>query len=732
VKAGLMSVEEWSSLCGSHLMKFFSACLSALAAALCCVSVWAQEVQPVFVAAKGGGDKPVEQNPVSAKSDVEDGRTHVDGSMGSRRDARTMTLSIPAPRGLITDRNGEPLAQNKVGYYLALQFPLVERLEDSVVIEWARKRIALASTLEGLELGLSDAKIIEHYRHRRWVPLSFSKLISSGRAAEYRDKLTRGLILHPVYYRHYPEKETLAHVLGYVRSKGKLPNGPINYGDLLFEETQGVAGLEKLFDDDLTGKSGLQNIIFDSDGRRLLDEQERRPEVGNTVVTTLNLKWQKHAESVLAKSCERGAFVVLDIQTGDVLVMASRPGYDINVWIPTISQKDFDALLEDPAKPMFGRAFQASYPPASTFKPVVALAALTNGVVDEQTLIDCPAQIEIGDTTFRNHSKTPAGWIGVGPALYLSNNVWFYQVGIKTRASSFMSVARRLGFGSTTGLPLFGETAGLIPNAQYMIKTLGRATTDGDTANWSIGQGAVSASPLQVAQAMVGIANGRVLPKLRLVRQVQDPKGGVLSAPSPGTRNVLTLDSKAVEIVQRGMHDVVHAAYGTGQRGAVSFCEIAGKTGTGQWVTDRELAWFAGFLPFDNPRFAFVALYEGMPGEKVSGGRKAAPMIPKFFNHFEEEFKEILEPPSRAMIIVEEDEEGPADGILEALPAGIVLGEGSEGMKAIPVDEITLDDLSDAPRAIPVDEEDDLGSEGVLRAQPVEEEDVEGEREVGE
>ena len=736
VKVGLPSGVECVSVLPSLLMNFFSAPPWAILGLVLSCSLFADEKaavvstteQPVIPGSSIAEEFPA-QNP----------KSHEDGSVAARRNARTMTLSIPGPRGMITDRNGEPLAQNKVGYYFALEFPLRSEMSDEEVIAWARKRVTHAHELQGLEINLSDKRILEHYRHRRWVPLQFAYLVGPGRAEEYRDQLTRGLILHPVYYRYYPQKKTLSHLVGYVRSKGKLPTGPINFGDPLFEETHGVAGLENTFDLELTGKSGLQKIIFDSDGSRLLDEFESRPEVGKTVVTSLNLKWQKHAESVLARSCKRGAFVCIDIQTGDVLVMASRPSYDNNVWIPRISQADFEELRDDPSKPMFGRAFQAGYPPASAFKPVVALSALNNGIVGENSLINCPAYIKIGASTFRNHSKYPAGNINVKKALALSNNVWFYKVGIRTRADNFLSVARRLGFGSPTGLPLFGETSGLIPNDAYMVETLGRGTTEGDTANWSIGQGAVSASPLQVAQAMAGIGNGMVLPKLRLVLQVQDAKGGVISAPEPEARNSLTLSHKAMEIVHRGMRDVVHAPSGTGKRGAVSFCSVAGKTGTAQWVKDRELAWFAGFLPYDNPRFAFAALYEGMPGESVSGGKKAAPMIPRFFNPLSKEFKEILAPPSKALVIIEEEEAppSPAEGILNALPAQpLNLEEQNpaepEPIRAIPVE---TDDLESPEPAEPVEEESGAENEtdveteleeegGILKAEPVEEEEV--------
>ncbi len=676
----LMGWESWARVAGRMRKKavIFSAILVGVSGL---VRVAAQEsLVPVNtpVAEEVGEDDRVQK-----------------GSVGTRRDARTLTLSIPAPRGLITDRFGQPLAQNQVGYYLAFEYPQFEKGEDEEVLAWARTRMAEVAKLTGKKWEVSDRRLLDHYKDRRWLPFMFASPLDEALVKKGTSGLMSGLLFHPVYLRHYPEGEAAAHVIGYVRSKGKLPTGPINFGDPLFEETWGQDGLEKLFDDELTGVAGKRNMIFDSDGSRLLDELAERPRVGNTVVTTLNLDWQKRAESVLRKNVERGAFVVLDIQTGEVLVLASRPSYDINVWVPTIGQEEFDLLRNDESKPMYGRAFQASYPPASTFKPVVAVTALTNNVITPDTLIDCPAKYKIGNIWMKNHSKYPEGKISVTRALARSNNVWFYQVGIMTKAQSFLSVAERLGFGSKTGLPLFNENPGILPTNDLMRAEFGRPIMKGDTANFAIGQGILQSTPLQVAQMMAGIANGTVLPQLRLIRQVQDEKGGVISAPSPETRTELNLEPEAVAVVHEGMKGVVHASFGTGKRASLSYTTLVGKTGTAQWTTDRELAWFAGFFPYENPRFAFAVLYEGSPGESVSGGRLAGPMVQSFFEPLEDEILPMIKPPSRAMIIVEEGEEGPGAADEE----GVMVKEPYEGIiRAVPVEPLEVGDLEeDAP-----------------------------------
>lgn len=674
-----------------------------------------------------------------------------DASVTTRTDARTMTLVIPAPRGLITDRNGLPMAQNRVGYQFALFFDHFDKPTPDTIINWAQQRLTHAERLTGKTYSVSRNRLLSHYKHRRWLPLIFDKLIDPAREEEIKKELMPGLVMHPFYYRHYPEKSVAAHIIGYVRSTGALNDGPIVHGDLVFEDTSGEkgAGLEMTMNRELTGRPGERRVLFDTGGKKLQDIVSKPPRIGNTVVTTVNLKWQRHAEKVLAERCKRGAFVVIDIPTGEVLVMASRPSYDINTWIPSILQKDLDALDNDPATPMYGRAFQGVYVPASTFKMVVALTALTNDVVEEWTKIDCPAAVRIGNRDFRNHTGKAEGFLDVRRALARSNNCWFYQVGIMTGPNAIISSARQFGFGATTGLPLFGESSGRLPTHQHVMDELGRGFTDGDTAMYSIGQ-AWEATPLQVAQATAGIANGSVLPKLHLIKQVQDRRGGVMRAAEPEARNPLQLDPDAVQAVHRGMWEVVNSGGGTGRRAALSFAEVAGKTGTGQWIGDKELAWFTGFFPYENPRLAFVALYEGSPGEKVSGGRLAAPMVPDFFEEFKEEIEKMIKPPSKALVVVEEGEEPPTvpggEGETPELdPNGVPIPPDEDILKAIPVEPLDPGEedpneprplipspeeprplpavpVDDAPAAIPVDEdEDEEDADDPPAAVPVEE-----------
>ncbi len=602
---------------------------------------------------------PIEAPPATA---VPLARNASEGAISTRKDARTITLKIPAPRGQIVDREGNSMAQNRVAYQIALQFRQFENADRAYVLNWAHARLDSLPLLIKNQVLKTDDEIYDHYVNRRWLPLLVSGQIGENEAHTLERKLSSGLVLQPLYRRVYPEGQLAAHLIGYTGSVGKLPTGPINFNEPLWEESEGRTGFEKIYNTQLTGEPGMKRLLFDENGNKLQEEQIKRPRPGGTIVTTLNLAWQRRAEDTLRGGCSRGAFVVIDVITGEVLVMASRPSFDLNAFIPGINEKDFKALNEDPANPLYGRSFQGEYPPASSFKPIVALAALNNGTVKEDTEINCPAYVTIGNRKFKNWSKIPEGSINVRRALARSCNPWFYQVGIDLGPTPFLDLSRRFGFGERTGLPLVGEAQGMIPSEEWMMATHKHRIYDGDTANFSIGQGDVKATPLQVAQAMAGIANGGILPKLQLVSQVQDTRGRVVSATLPERKNWLGVDKQNIKIVQKGMSDVVNGAGGTGHKGSLSYTTLCGKTGTAQWnkARDQRLAWFAGFLPRENPRYAFAVLYEGEPGEVISGGRTAAPMVRRFFEGIRSDIKETIEPPKKALA-VDEDAEGSND-----------------------------------------------------------------------
>ncbi len=554
-------------------------------------------------------------------------------SWKTQTDARTIVLSIPGPRGQIVDRNGFPFAQNKVSYYLSLNFPFMQSAKDADVLRFAHNEFRKASLVLGGRWAISDEDVLRHYEHRRWLPLAFPEMLKDEevKAVQPITGEGKGLVLTPAYTRIYPRGKFASHIIGYVGKTRPLPVGTITNGDPLFPETEGRDGLEKAFDEYLQGTAGRVNHLFDSDGQKIREYLISQPRQGDNVVTTLDLDLQTFAEEALQTTVKRGAFVIIEIKTGDILAMASWPMYDPNEFIPYISQETWSALVNDNQNPMFARAFCGIYPPASTYKVPVALAALETETVDEWSEYGCPSSYWIGNRSFKNWNKNGEGSMNVVDALARSCNTWFYQVGMKMGAEQFLSVSRRLGLGEKTGLPIY-EEAGNVPDD-------GTVERGGTVANLSIGQGALNATPLQVARMMAAVGDGEVVRKPRLVRQIQDINNKIVKTFPPEIRNNVNLSQETLRIVRQGMYNVVHAGNGTGRRADIEYAEICGKTGTGQWVTegeDRRVAWFAGFLPRDKPKYAFATLYEGGLGETVSGGRLAAPMVHEVFTRLYE------------------------------------------------------------------------------------------------
>jgi penicillin-binding protein 2 len=446
----------------------------------------------------------------------------------------------------------------------------------------------------------------------------------------------------------------------------------IDNHETLWPESEGREGLEQTFNSILTGKHGEYKLTFDKDGRKTSEKLVTPPVPGNTVVTTLDLRLQELAEKALETKAKRGAIVITEPKTGDILALASWPTFDPNAFVPSISSEKFKALQSDPDIPLLPRAFRSAYPPGSTFKIAVGIAAMESGAVTPNDLYQCVPGIEIGNITFHNWKKGDRGALNFIQALTESCDTWFYQVGIKTGAEPIIDWALKLGFGAKCGIPLHGEVEGRVPDDEYMKATHGRKILNGDIANMSIGQGDILVTPLQMAQAVGVVANGGTLYQTRLVQQVQTVDNEIVSAYQVRAKRTLDLSPQTLEQVRTGMIDVVNGSGGTAHQASLDTVEVAGKTGTAQWGPknkERTAAWFCGFLPADEPQFAFAAVYEGDVGSKVHGGSAAAPMIADVFKQFYKsrtqlangtQKRRVIEPPGpqniRRAQPVEEDE----------------------------------------------------------------------------
>ncbi|HJX25440.1 MAG TPA: penicillin-binding protein 2 [Chthoniobacterales bacterium] len=547
--------------------------------------------------------------------------------------ARTYILDVPAPRGQIADRNGIPLAQNKLSYNLAINFPTPLDFSDAQAISFVREKIDQAEKLIGRTIKISDEAILRHYRNRGILPFEIVPNLSKSEYEEVKD-VKAPMVVRPIYVRTYPNGKVGGQIVGYTGKTGRNLDGIIDNHETLWPETEGREGLEQTFNEMLAGKHGEYKLTFDKDGRKTSEKLITPPVPGNNVVTTLDLRLQELAEKALEAKAKRGAIVIVDPNNGDILAMASCPTYDPNVFIPSISAEKFKALQDNPDIPLLPRAFRSSYPPGSTFKVAVGIAALESGAVRAEDTYECVPSIDIGNLTFHNWKKGNRGALNFVEALTESCDTWFYQVGIKTGAEPIIDWALKLGFGEKCGIPLHGEVEGRIPNDQYMKATHGRKLLNGDIANLSIGQGDTLVTPLQMAQAMAIVANGGTFYQTRLVQQVQTLNNEIVTAYQVRAKKTLDCSPSTMDQIRTGLIEVVNGAGGTAHQASLDNVEVAGKTGTAQWGPknkERTAAWFSGFLPADKPQYAFAALYEGDVGSKVHGGSTAGPMIADIF-----------------------------------------------------------------------------------------------------
>jgi len=556
-------------------------------------------------------------------------------SWETQKQARTFVLGIPAPRGQITDRNGKPLAQTRLSYNLAISFPAPLNWTDAKVIAFARQQVTLAAGLLKRDIKLSDEAALNHYKNRGVLPLDIVEDLSPQELGVVQRGLTPNLILRQTYVRFYPNGPLAGHIIGYTGREAPLSTRPIENKDLIFSETEGREGLEQMFDDELRGQVGQLYVTYDAEGNKTSERIARPPVPGYNIITTLDEDIQRICEKVLAENCKRGALVVMDPNTGEILAMASNPGFNPNEFVPIVRKEVFDRYNNDEAAPLVPRAFRSAYPPGSTFKTFVGFAALETGKIKPGTEFDCPTAITIGDHTFKNWKKTGSGNLNFVEALTQSCNTWFYQVAIKIGAPPIIDYTHKLGLGRRTGIPLKAENEGNIPTDDYMMRVHRRVIMKGDLANMGIGQGDTLITPLQMTQAIGVIATGGTFHQTRLVKQVQALDNRVIAAYPDRVREQIPVAPEVDAALRKALQEVVYGGQGTAHSAQVKDVRVAGKTGTAQWGPtnkQRTAAWFTGFMPADRPEYAFAALYEGEPNDNtVHGGSHAAPMIKKAF-----------------------------------------------------------------------------------------------------
>jgi penicillin-binding protein 2 len=386
----------------------------------------------------------------------------------------------------------------------------------------------------------------------------------------------------------------------------------------------GRRGIEARLDNVLRGEAGGRLVRVDVSGYRHEELERRNAVPGSDVLLALDMKVQRIAEEALGG--DPGAVVVVDPRNGDVLAMASTPGFNSNDFIPSISTAKWAAIRDDENTPLINRTVAGGYAPGSIFKPVVALAALENNQATKDTTFECDGVLHVGNTSFRCWTRGRHGVLNMQEALMRSCNVYFYGLGMRMGHEYITHMAAALGLGQKTGIDLPYELPGLVPDAAWVRANRDHGWRVGDTCNLSIGQGALTVTPLQMAMVTAAIANGGHLYRPRLIMGVRQPgQTGYRELPVK-VSNELNWSPSSLQVVREGMRDVVMAERGTGKLAQVDGVTIAGKTGTAEYgrkEEGRKRGWMIAFAPYEAPRYAVVVLVE----DALSGGTTAAPKV---------------------------------------------------------------------------------------------------------
>jgi penicillin-binding protein 2 len=520
---------------------------------------------------------------------------------------RIRRVVLPAPRGLVYDRGGVLIADTRPSYTVAV---IPTELPDSTLPLLAGLLGASSDDL-GQTIG-PISQVPQPVNVRRDVDMA-----TVARLEENRFRLP-GVMVRVDPVRNYPMGERYCHVLGHLGevSDEELRRDPA-YRRLDFI---GRAGIEARYEVQLRGASGLQYAEVDAGGHEIGPLSEKRTEPalpGLNLHLTLDDRLQRLACDLTA-GYARAAVVGLDARTGAVLCLVSRPGFDPDIFMSPMSPATWQALISNPSKPFFERATASSYPPGSTLKPVVALAALSRHVLTARTTLDpCSGAFRYGNRTFKCWAAH--GRLDLSGAITQSCNSYFYQVGLRLGLDSLTAGCRRFGLGSVTGIDLPGEKAGNIPSRDWLDSRYGSGKwTSGVIVNLAIGQGEILATPLQMAQVYAAIAGNGTWCRPYLVERI-DSAGTTVFTHAPERRET-GLDRRLFDQVKVALTHVVE--YGTGRAAQLREITIAGKTGTAQNPPRPDHAWFVGYAPAEDPEVVFAVLVENAG----HGGAVAAPI----------------------------------------------------------------------------------------------------------
>ena len=542
---------------------------------------------------------------------------------------RIRIQEIKPLRGLIMDTRGNILVDNQSSF------------DISIIPEAAKDIKDVMNKLTNLcdpGKGAISCKKASFKSGRPFAPVRIFKNIDRDQLAvvETNSLDLPGVVVDVVPVREYIYGEMMAHILGYVGNISSSELGKTVYSGYRSNDIVGKYGIEKSLDGYLKGKSGGEQVEVDVAGRRLNVLGEIKPVPGYNVVLNIDADLQKICWDAFQEKA--GAAIVMDPCTGYIMAMISRPSFDSNLFNRGISGDRWKKLTTNPLCPLQSRAVSGQYPPGSTYKVVVAAAALEEGLITENTEIFCNGTYRIGDRTFRCWKKKGHGTVNLHRAIVESCDVYFYHLGEMLGVDKLAEYAGKFGLGYKTGISLPGEKMGLVPTREWKLKKYGEPWQKGETTSLSIGQGFSLVTPLQLLKVYCTIANGGILYKPRLVKRIETMDGRVVRKFSPEKERIIPVSRKNIDILRYALWGAVNEPHGTGWALRRKEKDVCGKTGTAQVIgmpQDEEKpdvkevpykykdhALFVCFAPYKDPSIAILVIVE----HGGHGGSVAAPI----------------------------------------------------------------------------------------------------------
>jgi penicillin-binding protein 2 len=551
---------------------------------------------------------------------------------------RVRIREVAPPRGHIVDRFGREIVTNRPSFNVALI------QEDSDDLSEVLNRLAPVLEMEVSELW---GKIRQASGTPKYLPVTLKEDIDWETLAylENHNQIFSGIRTEVKPVRVYHYGDLAANIIGYLGSISSTEleesdKSVYRGGDII-----GKRGLEKLREDDIRGEKGLSYTEVDARGFEQQKLKYIEPLPGNEIQLTLDVDLQQIAESYMAAGEKAGAVVAMEVKTGRLLAAVSAPTIHIEDFIGGISTEKWQALLDNPKHPLINKVVQGSYPPGSTYKMITALAGLSKGVIDKDTVINCPGSYRFGNRTYRCWKHSGHGAVNLHRAISESCDVYFYQVGQRVGVDGIAEYARKFGLGQRSGVEMEYEKSGIIPTKEWKLKNRKSKWQDGETLSVAIGQGFNLTTPLQINTMTAAIANGGTVFRPQLVEQVVDPEGNVLEMFQPEIISQFDDSGHYLELIRKGMEEVVQGKRGTARNVRIEGLRIAGKTGTAQVVRlaqyrglkeedipykYRDHAWFTCFAPAENPEIAVTVLVE----HGLHGGSGAGPIARAVLNQY--------------------------------------------------------------------------------------------------